>query len=120
MKLDHFVILARSLEASLLWYSTLLEALGFTKTRDHVWLNADGIAIDLREAKNGTADYERYAPGLNHIGFTAGDECDMHRVRDVMCEAGFDVPEVQSFGEQGIATFLRDPDGMRIEISVYA
>jgi hypothetical protein len=34
-----------------------------------------------------------------------------------MRDAGYEVPEVQNFGE-GVAVFLKDPDGMRIEIGV--
>lgn len=119
MKLDHLVIMVRSLEVSLPWYTKLLGLLGFRKTREHVWLNADGVAIDLKQAEPGTCDYERYAPGLNHAGFTAPDEQAHEAVRAAMGEAGFDVPEKQVFGKQATATFFRDPDGMRIEIAVY-
>jgi hypothetical protein len=35
-----------------------------------------------------------------------------------MKDAGYDVPDIQVFGED-IAIFLKDPDGMRIELSVY-
>lgn len=117
MKLDHVVILVRSLDASLPWYSALLELLGFDKTRDHVWYDGE-IAIDLKEANTGTPDYERYAPGLNHLGFTAGDEQALDAVRQGMADAGFEVPEKQRLGT-ALATFFKDPDGMRIEVSVY-
>ena len=118
MKLDHMVILVKSLEESLPWYDALLGLLGFSKTRDHVWSSRDGLSIDLKQAKPGTTDYERYAPGLNHLGFTAPDHDTLDRLRKGMAEAGFDVPEKQSFpGET--ATFFRDPEGMRIEVTVY-
>jgi len=117
VKLDHMVILVRSLGRSLAWYSALLEQLGFEKTRDHVWYDG-ALALDLKEAREGTPDYERYAPGLNHLGFTAPDEAALDRVRDGMAAAGFDVPEKQRFGRE-VATFFKDPDGMRIEVTVY-
>ena len=63
MKLDHIVILVRSLDRSLPWYAALLGLLGFEKTRDHVWYDGD-LAIDLKQAEGGTPDYQRYAPGL--------------------------------------------------------
>ncbi|MDE1467051.1 VOC family protein [Aurantiacibacter sp. D1-12] len=119
MTLDHMVILVRSLEASLPWYETLLGLIGFTKTRDHVWANEDGVAIDLNQAKADTSDYGRYAPGLNHLGFTAPDEAALDAVRQGMADAGFEVPEKQHF-EDETATFFRDPDGMRVEVTVYA
>jgi hypothetical protein len=34
-----------------------------------------------------------------------------------MKTAGYEVPDVQKFGED-IALFLKDPDGMRIELGV--
>lgn len=113
------VIMVRSLETSLPWYEAMLGLLGFAKTRDHVWANAEGVAIDLRQANAGTADYGRYAPGLNHLGFTAPDKAAMDEVRKGMAAAGFDVPDMQHFGPDS-ATFFRDPDGMRVEIAVYA
>ena len=65
-----------------------------------------------------TTPYQRYAPGLNHIGFTAPDRDAISQVQDVMKDAGYEVPDVQNFGE-GIALFLKDPDGMRIELGVH-
>lgn len=118
MKLDHMVVLVRSLEVSLPWYAALLGLIGFSKTRDHVWYSDQGLAIDLKQAKAETSDYERYAPGLNHLGFTAPDEAALDAVRAGMAEAGFEVPDKQRFGGE-TATFFRDPDGMRIEVTVY-
>lgn len=117
MNLDHIVILVRSLERSLPWYSAMLAAIGFQKTRDHVWWNGS-IAIDLKEARDDTPDYERFAPGLNHLGFTAPDRSAFEKVRNSMAEAGFDVPPEQLIGED-VATFFKDPDGMRIEVTLY-
>ena len=118
MKLDHLVILVRSLDTSLPWYETLLGLLGFAKTRDHVWINEDGVAIDLQQARQDTADYARYAPGLNHLGFTAPDQASLLHVREGMAAAAYEVPEIQQFGRQR-ATFFRDPEGMRVEVTFY-
>ncbi len=118
MQLDHMVVLVRSLERSLPWYSAMLGAIGFEKTRDHVWYNGL-VAIDLKEAEAGTRDYERRGPGLNHLGFTAPDRSALDAVRAAMAEAGFEVPDVQTFGAEQ-ATFFKDPDGMRVEVTVYA
>ena len=118
MKLDHIVILVRSLDRSLPWYAALLGLLGFEKTRDHVWYNGD-LAIDLKQAEPGTPDYQRYAPGLNHLGFTAAEDSALDRVRDGMATQGFEVPAKQQSGKE-TATFFKDPDGMRVEVTVYA
>lgn len=118
MKLDHIVLLVRSLDASLPWYAALLGLLGFEKTRDHVWYDGE-LAFDLKQAVAETGDYQRYAPGLNHLGFTAPDESALDRVRDGMAAAGLDVPKKLHIGSM-IATFFKDPDGMRVEVTVYA
>lgn len=118
MKLDHAVILVSSLDASLPWYTAMLGAIGFAKTRNHVWLSDDGFAIDLQAAKPDFPGYERYGPGLNHLGFTAPDEAALDAVRASMTAAGFQVPDKQHFGNS-VATFFKDPDGMRIEVTVY-
>lgn len=117
LQLDHIVILVRSLERSLPWYAAIFEAIGFEKTRDHVWSNGS-IAIDLKQADDGTPDYQRHGPGLNHLGFTAPDRASFDAVRNAMAAAGFDVPDAQQLGSE-LATFFRDPDGMRLEITIY-
>ncbi|MCH4892302.1 glyoxalase [Sphingomonas sp. SFZ2018-12] len=118
MKLDHLVIMVRSLETSLPWYDAMLGLIGFTKSRDHVWGNEDGVYIDLKQAEPETRDYARYGPGLNHLGFTAPTLDILHAVRAGMAAAGFEVPDIQAFGDS-TATFFKDPDGMRIEVSHY-
>lgn len=117
MQLDHLVVMVRSLERSLPWYDAMLGAIGFEKTRDHVWWNGT-VAIDLKQAKTGTRDYERYGPGLNHLGFTVPDRAAFDTVRTEMNAKGFDVPEAQQIGSE-LATFFKDPDGMRIEVTLY-
>ena len=117
MQLDHVVVMVRSLEVSLPWYSAMFAALGFEKTRDHVWWNGT-VAFDLKEANAGTPDYQRYGVGLNHLGFTAPDRAALDRVRSAMADAGFDVPDAQQLGAM-LATFFKDPDGMRVEVTLY-
>jgi len=117
VKLDHIVLLASDLPESVGFYENLLPMLGFRKTADHVFGNAEEIYFDLRQAENLDQSYQRYAPGLNHIGFTAPSRDAISEVQDVMKNAGYEVPAVQNFGE-GVALFLKDPDGMRIEIGV--
>ncbi len=119
MKLDHIVILVGSLEASLPYYETLLGLLGFEKTRDHVWGNADGVYFDFKEATEPGEGYRRYGIGLNHLGFTAPTREAVEEIRARMGEAGFEVPALQRLGNS-YALFMKDPDGMRFEITYYA
>ncbi len=118
MKLDHIVLLVSDLAVSLAYYETLLPLLGFRKTGDNVFGNDEEIYLDIRLADKPDHQYERFAPGLNHIGFTAPDREAITEVQNVMKTAGYDAPEVQMFGDD-VALFMKDPDGMRIEIAVY-
>ena len=115
MKLDHFVLLVSDLPKSVDFYERLLPMLGFRKTAEHVFGNAEEVYLDIRQAENLDQSYERYAPGLNHIGFTAPSRDAISEVQDVMKDAGYEVPDVQNFGDE-VALFLKDPDGMRIEL----
>jgi lactoylglutathione lyase len=118
MKLDHIVILVSDLKQSIPFYHTLLGLIGFQQDRDHVFGNSDGVYFDIKQASEPDHLYKRYAPGLNHIGFTAKDIAAIVSVQREMASAGFEVPEIQTIASAK-ALFMRDPDGMRIEITCY-
>ena len=116
MKLDHVVIAASDLERSAAWWSAVMAAVGFGATRQWVWVNAQGIAIDLRQAQEPEHAYQRFGPGVNHLAVAAPSREAVDTVRAAVAEAGFDVPALQHFGES-VALFLRDPDGLRLEVA---
>lgn len=118
MKLDHIVLLVADLPKSVKFYETLLPMLGFRKTADHVFGNGEKIYLDIRQADDLDQPYERYAAGLNHIGFAGTDLNEITKVQEAMKEAGYEVPAIQNFSD-GVALFLKDPDGMRVELGVY-
>lgn len=118
MDFDHVVLLASDLEASLPWYEAVMSALAFRKSRDHVWINESGQALELRQSSEPEPGYRRSGPGMNHIAFQAPDRAGLETAADRVRAAGFEVPEVQHFGPD-VALFLKDRDGMRIEITVY-
>lgn len=119
MKLDHIVLLVGSLERSLPYYDALLSAIGFEKSRDHVWGNGDGVYFDFKEATEPGEGYHRDGVGLNHLGFTAPTKTAVEAVADAMRAGGFEVPAVQRLGNSW-ALFMKDPDGIRFEITHYA
>ena len=118
MKLDHIVINASDLAASLPWYQALLPLIGFEKTGEHVWGNKDDNYIDLRQANEPDKGYERHGAGVNHIGFTAPTEQAVGAIRAAMKEQGFDVPDIQVI-DGATCLFMKDRDGFRVEISFY-
>lgn len=118
MDFDHAVLLASDLEASLPWYDAVMSALGFRKSRDYVWVNDKGQALELRQAGEPEPGYRRHGPGMNHIAFQAPDRAALDAAADQVRAAGFDVPDVQHFGPD-VSLFLKDRDGIRVEIAVY-
>ena len=118
LKIDHVTLLVGSLEASMPYYDTLLPLLGFAKKRDHVWTDGQGFFFQFMQAHDGMPPYQRYGIGLNHLGFAAPDVETVHRVRAAMAAAGFPVPEIQCLGA-ATALFMKDPDGIRFEITHY-
>ncbi len=118
MKIDHITLLLASFERSMPYYATLLPLLGFSKTRDHIWTDGAGFYFQFNQAKPDTRPYERYGAGMNHLGFGASAAAQVASIRQSMQEAGFEVPEIQNLGG-AIALFMKDPDGIRFEITYY-
>ena len=116
MNPDHLSILVSSFEISMPFYDALLPLMGFDKIRPHIWTNADGFFIPLRQAHQGTSPYERSGAGMNHIGFGAPDAKTVVLIRDSMRTLGFDAPDIQRLNGAS-ALFMKDPDGIRFEIT---
>ena len=109
------VLAVADLEASVPYYARLLLLLGFTKTRQHVWVNEQGFAIDLQQAKHPGHGYERGGVGLNHLAVGAASRAEVDEVARHMAAAGFEVPATQELGD-AYALFMKDRDGIRIEV----
>ena len=118
MKLDHISILVSSLGASMPYYDTLLPMVGMHKLREHVWTDGNGFHFQFLQATSDTAPYERYGAGMNHLGFGATSAEEVHAIREAMLAAGFPAPDTQNLGGS-IALFMKDPDGIRFEITWY-
>lgn len=115
---DHAAILVSSLDRSLPYYRALLPLLGFAEAADGLWSNGTGFSIKLGEAEPGRRPYDRHGAGLNHLGFAAPDRRAVLAVAGAMAAAGFEVPDIQPFGEAA-ALFMKDPDGLRFEVSFH-
>ena len=118
MKIDHITLLVSSFERSMPYYEHLLPLVGFSKVKDHVWTDGDGFYFQFLQARPDTSPYERYGAGMNHLGFGAASADQVHSIRASMQRAGFEVPEIQNLGG-ATALFMKDPDGVRFEITCY-
>ncbi len=100
------------------YYERLLPLVGFSRKSHHVWTDGEGFHFQFLEAKPGTSPYERHGAGMNHLGFVAHSPDEVDEIRRSMQEAGFEVPEIQDLGGAS-ALFMKDPDGIRFEITYY-
>jgi catechol 2,3-dioxygenase-like lactoylglutathione lyase family enzyme len=118
MKIDHVTLIVSSLERSMPYYDHLLPLVGFSRKRDYVWTDGDGFFLQFLQAKAGTTPYQRHGAGMNHLGFGASVPEQVYAIRDSMRAAGFEAPDVQDL-DGAMALFMRDPDGLRFEITYY-
>ena len=118
MKIDHITLIVSSLERSMPYYDHLLPLVGFSKKRDYVWADGDGFFLQFLQAKAGTTPYQRHGAGMNHLGLGASAPEQVYAIRDSMRAAGFEAPDVQDL-DGAMALFMRDPDGLRFEITYY-
>lgn len=118
LSIDHLALRVRSFEQSIPFYDALLPLLGFEKQREHFWRNDEGFHIQIDEADEGSRAYDRFGPGVNHVGFAAPSLPRLAAVRDAMRVAGFDAPRPQLLGGAS-ALFMKDPDGFRLEITYF-
>lgn len=118
LPLDHLTIQSRDAGAAARFYGTVLPLLGFRQKKPDIWCNDQGLFIQFRQAGRETADYGRYAPGLNHFGFAAPDAGFVEAFKARMDEAGYEA-RLQRFDDGVVALFIPDPDGLRIEVSWY-
>lgn len=118
LPIDHLSINARSFDQAHAFYAQVLTELGFEEAKRGIWRNASGLHVQLREARPASRDYERYGPGLNHMGFTAPSVAFVEDLAARLGEAGL-VVRLQKFTDGTVAAFIPDPDGLRIEVSWY-
>lgn len=116
--LDHLTILSRSPERAAAFYGFLLPRIGFAQKKPGIWANGAGLHIQFGKAKEGTGEYGRYAPGLNHFGFSAPSAAVVEALAAELAEAGIEA-RLQHFDPGITALFVPDPDGLRVEISYY-
>lgn len=100
------------------FYDRLMPLLGFSKQRDHVFSNEQAIFLDFRAAREASHAYRRHAPGLNHLGLVVSSRADLEALQAKLAAADFEVPRLQGF-DDGEALFIKDPEGMRIEVGYY-
>ncbi len=122
--IHHVDLSVRDIAASTAFYDRLMPLLGFRRVTaspdgSPSWGGA-GVEIGLQPARS-PGGYDRYAPGLHHLAFTApsrGAVDDLHRrlvdLGVTVLDAPADYPQYAP--DTGYyAVFFADPDGVKLE-----
>jgi catechol 2,3-dioxygenase-like lactoylglutathione lyase family enzyme len=126
--IDHIYLAVSDLERSERFYDRVMTGvLGFRKNKfdiagdPHVQYFNRHFGFVLRPSRV-EAPYEPYAPGLHHFCLRVDSAAEVHAVADRLRAIGIDVTEPKLYPEYAsdyVATFFRDPDGIRLEVTNY-
>lgn len=124
--IDHVYVTVSDLRGSERFYDRVMGVLGFRKRRGtiggdpHVHYYNRHYGYSLRPAREGAPGHDPYAPGLHHFCFRVVDEAAVDRAAGELREAGVEATEPRLYPEYApdyYATFFRDPDGVRLEVT---
>ncbi len=125
--IDHIYIAVSDMAVSEPFYDSLMPALGFRKNDftiagdRHVQYYNRHFGFVLRPARMAGA-HNPYAPGLHHLCLRVDNEQDVRDAVTALNAAGIEVSDAHTYPEYApdyVATFLTDPDGIRLEITNY-
>jgi len=124
--IDHIYIAVRDLARAAEFYDRVMPILGFRKAQSviggdphHHYYNRQ-FGYSLRPAHAGTPAHDPYAPGLHHFCFRVLDTIAVERAATELGAVGVEVTPPRYYPEYAAdyyATFLSDPDGVRLEIT---
>jgi glyoxylase I family protein len=125
--IDHIYLSVRQLPRAEAFYDVvLLQTLGFRKNRfelagaPHVQYFNRQFGIVLRPARAGTGDHDPYAPGLHHLCLRVESAAEVDQIARTLADAGIAATPARRYPEYAPdyhATFVTDPDGLRLEIT---
>jgi glyoxylase I family protein len=126
--IDHVYLTVSDLAAAERFYDLVLaQVLGFRKNSfalggdPHVQYYNRQFGIVLRPARTRAA-HDSYAPGLHHLCLRVDSEADVRATAEALCALGLDATAAKTYPEYApdyVATFVTDPDGIRLEITNY-
>ncbi|MBS1235715.1 MAG: hypothetical protein H6R46_510 [Proteobacteria bacterium] len=126
--IDHIYIAVSDLERSEVFYDrVLLGVLGFRKNKftlgsdPHIQYFNRHFGYVLRPSRTHAA-HDSYAPGLHHFCLRVDSAAEVAAAVTLLRVAGIEASEAKLYPEYAPdywATYLTDPDGVRLEITNY-
>ena len=125
--IDHIYIAVTDLGRSEEFYDKVMGVLGFRKnsftlnSEPHVQYFNRHFGYVLRPARN-HFPFDAYSPGLHHFCLRVETPEDVARAAADLQAAGIEASAPQIYPEYAPdyhATFFRDPDGIRLEVTNY-
>lgn len=125
--IDHIYVSVSDLARSEAFYDKVMTILGFRKNSfaiggdAHVQYFNRHFGYVLRPAKR-TLPHDPYAPGLHHLCLRVGTVQEVREAVAQLRQVGIHASEPRLYPEYAPdyhATFFRDPDGIRLEITNY-
>jgi catechol 2,3-dioxygenase-like lactoylglutathione lyase family enzyme len=126
--IDHIYIAVSDLERSEIFYDrVMLEALGFRKNKftlggdPHIQYFNRHFGYVLRPSRT-KAVHDSYAPGLHHFCLRVASAADVAAVAARLRSTGIEASAARIYPQYAPdywATFLTDPDGVRLEVTNY-
>jgi glyoxylase I family protein len=125
--IDHIYLTVTDLARSAEFYDRLMPILGFRRNEftiggdPHVQYYNRHFGFVLRPAK-ASGSHDPYGPGLHHLCLRMDTAADVYTAADALRAAGLPATEAKLYPEYApdyVATFLTDPDGIRLEITNY-
>jgi glyoxylase I family protein len=128
--IDHVDLVVSSLDRSLPFYRDLLDLLGYDRENEIVGERGERVAylsrarglgaIGLRERQSREEEaFDRYDLGLHHLALAAPDRETVDRIGAWAEAEGVEIesaPREYDYTPGYYAVFLRDPDGLKIEV----
>lgn len=125
--IDHIYLAVSDLAVSRRFYDVVMKVLGFRRGEfeiagdPHVGYTNRHFGFVLRPARGGGA-HDSYAPGLHHFCLRVDTADDVNEAAELLRAEGVELDGPRPYPQYApdyFAFFLRDPDGIRLEVTNY-